>query len=514
MLVEDRALILQAYPYGETSRILKLLCESHGLRTVIAKGARRPKSRFGGLLEPFTALFPDVRVGYVGLERDEETLQPTSYYLKVPSLEGASVLMVDGKISAVGGDLEALVEAVQIRPAPDVLRPVRVRGRVGAAGFRRGVRLGAHAGVPGVAGGPSGVRVRPEPLEAGVEDAPAVVRQEPARIGRGGVPEFAGSHFENEIVVHHAGHPVGREQVELQAEVEERRVRGVEERPQVVRAGVAVGRPVVEDEDVLGILRVGLHVVQPGDGKVEALIRGQVRGIDLQGQPVVANVVLQADTGAAVRWETFIQHSNTGPWKPIASVSLSDRFRDVDFNVGLNVEREANGELGIEQVYDGGGTLLEQRTDDIHQTGLKQMDLFLNAAGQRGKTLLAFNGKFSVKNGPEERLSTRIPLSTGVSEEVLFRDSQNTPSFELGLDAERDLISELTAKTIMLYTHNEYNLRNLQSDHDPAGARERAARKTRPAAARHERQLLRPPGRSLTARFPGQIDKRSRDGRQ
>lgn len=54
MLVEDRALILQAYPYGETSRILKLLCESHGLRTVIAKGARRPKSRFGGLLEPFT----------------------------------------------------------------------------------------------------------------------------------------------------------------------------------------------------------------------------------------------------------------------------------------------------------------------------------------------------------------------------------------------------------------------------------------------------------------------------
>ena len=54
MLVEDRVLILQAYPYGETSRILKLLCESHGLRTVIAKGALRPKSRFGGLLEPFT----------------------------------------------------------------------------------------------------------------------------------------------------------------------------------------------------------------------------------------------------------------------------------------------------------------------------------------------------------------------------------------------------------------------------------------------------------------------------
>lgn len=53
-LVDDRALILQGYPYSDTSRILKLLCETHGLRTVIAKGAMRPKSRFGGVLEPFT----------------------------------------------------------------------------------------------------------------------------------------------------------------------------------------------------------------------------------------------------------------------------------------------------------------------------------------------------------------------------------------------------------------------------------------------------------------------------
>lgn len=52
--VDDRALILQAFPYSDTSRILKLFCENYGVRTVIAKGAMRPKSRFGGLLEPFT----------------------------------------------------------------------------------------------------------------------------------------------------------------------------------------------------------------------------------------------------------------------------------------------------------------------------------------------------------------------------------------------------------------------------------------------------------------------------
>ncbi len=54
MLVDDRAVILQGFPYSETSKILKLLCEGHGVRTVIAKGALRPKGRFGGVLEPFT----------------------------------------------------------------------------------------------------------------------------------------------------------------------------------------------------------------------------------------------------------------------------------------------------------------------------------------------------------------------------------------------------------------------------------------------------------------------------
>jgi uracil phosphoribosyltransferase len=55
-----------------------------------------------GLLDAVTDLLPDVRVGYAGLERDETTLQPTSYYLKVPSLEGASVLLLDPML-ATGG---------------------------------------------------------------------------------------------------------------------------------------------------------------------------------------------------------------------------------------------------------------------------------------------------------------------------------------------------------------------------------------------------------------------------
>lgn len=52
--VRTPALILHAFPYGDTSRILRLLTPEYGLRSVIAKGAMSPRSRFGGVLEPFT----------------------------------------------------------------------------------------------------------------------------------------------------------------------------------------------------------------------------------------------------------------------------------------------------------------------------------------------------------------------------------------------------------------------------------------------------------------------------
>jgi len=53
-MISTPALILQAFPYSETSRILRMLTADHGLQSVIAKGAARPRSRFGAVLEPFT----------------------------------------------------------------------------------------------------------------------------------------------------------------------------------------------------------------------------------------------------------------------------------------------------------------------------------------------------------------------------------------------------------------------------------------------------------------------------
>ena len=72
-----------------------------------------------GLLEAATDLLPEVSVGYAGLERDESTLQPTSYYLKVPPLAGASVLLLDPML-ATGGSAAFATSLLKQRGAADI----------------------------------------------------------------------------------------------------------------------------------------------------------------------------------------------------------------------------------------------------------------------------------------------------------------------------------------------------------------------------------------------------------
>lgn len=72
-----------------------------------------------GLLEAVTDLLPAVQVGYAGLERDESTLQPTSYYLKVPELADRSVLLLDPML-ATGGSAAFAASLLKERGATDL----------------------------------------------------------------------------------------------------------------------------------------------------------------------------------------------------------------------------------------------------------------------------------------------------------------------------------------------------------------------------------------------------------
>lgn len=65
-----------------------------------------------GMLEAVTELFPEVLVGYVGLERDEASLEPQSYYEKLPPVAGRHVLVLDPML-ATGGSGSAACTAVK-----------------------------------------------------------------------------------------------------------------------------------------------------------------------------------------------------------------------------------------------------------------------------------------------------------------------------------------------------------------------------------------------------------------
>ena len=60
------------------------------------------------MLEPVLELFPDVKVGYVGLERHEDTAVARSYYMKLPVLEGRSTLCLDPMLATGGSAAQAI----------------------------------------------------------------------------------------------------------------------------------------------------------------------------------------------------------------------------------------------------------------------------------------------------------------------------------------------------------------------------------------------------------------------
>lgn len=61
-----------------------------------------------GMVQPYTELFPDVSVGYVGLERDHATAIARSYYCKLPPLAGKRVLCLDPMLATGGSAVQAL----------------------------------------------------------------------------------------------------------------------------------------------------------------------------------------------------------------------------------------------------------------------------------------------------------------------------------------------------------------------------------------------------------------------
>ena len=72
-----------------------------------------------GLLDAVLEMSPDVKVGFAGVARDEETALPLEYYAKLPDLSNATVLICEPML-ATGGSLSWAVDKVKSSGATDI----------------------------------------------------------------------------------------------------------------------------------------------------------------------------------------------------------------------------------------------------------------------------------------------------------------------------------------------------------------------------------------------------------
>lgn len=121
--------------------------EPFGGRVLAKPLAVVPILRAGlGMLQPFHDAFPDVSVGYVGLERDHATAIARSYYCKLPPLENTRVLVVDPML-ATGGSAVQAISLVKEKGARDIVFVCIVAAPEGVATVEK-----AHPDVPIIAG--------------------------------------------------------------------------------------------------------------------------------------------------------------------------------------------------------------------------------------------------------------------------------------------------------------------------------------------------------------------------
>lgn len=96
-----------------------------------------------GMLSAVLNLLPTAKVGYIGLYRDPQSLQPIKYYVKLPEqLSQAQIILVDPML-ATGGSAIAAVDIIKSEGGRAIQFLCLVASPEGVEAFSR-----AHPGVP------------------------------------------------------------------------------------------------------------------------------------------------------------------------------------------------------------------------------------------------------------------------------------------------------------------------------------------------------------------------------
>ena len=199
------------------------------------------------------------------------------------------------------------------------------------------------------------------------------------------------------------------------------------------------------------------------------LIRGQVRGIDLRAQSVVASVILREEVPAAARWEVLLRKNfDHSPLTVRSGFSVSDTWKDMEYNAGLVYRRFRSGEEGIEDIFSPSGALLEARLEETFRRGDAALANF-NMLTWVGNTPVTANIQLGTTEARDTVDSVAAPRAPAAQNNDFFVDDSDKQEFELGADAELRLSKNLLAKAISLYAREDEDLRSVQNRFDDAG---------------------------------------------
>jgi outer membrane receptor protein involved in Fe transport len=202
------------------------------------------------------------------------------------------------------------------------------------------------------------------------------------------------------------------------------------------------------------------------------LIRGRVRDIDLRSHSTVASIILHDDIPATARWDLAIRKTRSlTPLTVRGSASLSDTWKSLEYNAGLNFRRFRSGEFGTEDIFDPAGVLLEARYEDNLRVGEMA---FANISVQSwlGQTLISANTRFGGVDYEETLESVATLDAPGPQSDDFIVEAGKEKEFEIGTDAERQFGSNLIAKAILLYSREDEDETTTQDRIDSNGAPE------------------------------------------
>ncbi|WP_375207717.1 TonB-dependent receptor domain-containing protein [Hyphococcus sp.] len=199
------------------------------------------------------------------------------------------------------------------------------------------------------------------------------------------------------------------------------------------------------------------------------LLRGPFARSDLRGQTLVANVLVETENDSTLTWESGGEALlATGKISPFASASYVSQWKELEYLIGLSVERDSDLLDGMELLLDGEGRMLEAREEIEREQG---REIVLNLGGQFDLAggRVNINGRGALEKTVTYEDSIRTPISPSrPGYRVLQSSTEKLRAFEVGADFEKKFAADWGLKVVGLYRLDKLPELERLVDPDPA----------------------------------------------